>query len=253
MAAALEAKVAEEGRRCFAEVKAKVRNAWIVFARLPDSDARFRQGLRGGWIFPVVRDPGESYGWQPPWLKAVSTPKEISEMETVMEWMAWLRRFEGDVALRRVMGWAAGMPMLVLASREQCSARTIANRINRSLAKIMLEFLSVVAVIDPMGDDKPKKRRQRITSFTQPPARSSGSGPSTADAPDFLEPGKVYVGGDFISVARHMIPRKGLERCERMVGTYYRRVARRSFMHEPLDSHGSLLERGFPDRRCREQ
>jgi hypothetical protein len=193
MAAALEV---DQARQRFDEIKIKVRNAWIVFARLPDPDARFRHGLGGGWIFPVVRDPGESYGWQPPWLKAVSTPKEVSEMETVMEWMAWLRRQEGDVALSRLRGWAAGMPISALASREQCSAHTVRNRIDCSLAKIMLAFFSMVAVIDPVRDEEPR-RRQRITSFTQPPVRSAGVGPSTADAPDSLEPGKVFVGGRF--------------------------------------------------------
>jgi hypothetical protein len=188
----------DEARQRFNETKAKVCNAWIVSARMPDPDARFRHGLGGGWIFPIVRDLGESYGWHPPWLKAVSTPQEISEMEVVMEWMAWLRRqpLEGDAALKRIMGWAAGIPMQALASREHCAARTITNRINRSLAKIMLRFLATVAVVDPARDDEPRRRR-RITSFTEPPVRSRGAGPGIADAPDSLEPGKVWVGGRF--------------------------------------------------------
>jgi hypothetical protein len=185
MAAALDV---YEARQRFLEVKAKICNAWAVLARMPDPDARFRRGLGGGWIFPFVRDPGESYGWHPPWLKAVSAPEEISEMEIVMEWMAWLRRqpLEGDRALKRIIGWAAGIPMAVLAAREHCTARTINNRINGSLAKIMLNFFATAVVIDPVRDEP---RRQRITSFTQRP--------STAAAPDSLEPGKVFVGGRF--------------------------------------------------------
>jgi hypothetical protein len=56
MEAAMAAVEVGEGRRLLIAFKLAVRDAWRVFARLPDPDARFRAGLRAGWSMSVVRD-----------------------------------------------------------------------------------------------------------------------------------------------------------------------------------------------------
>lgn len=191
--------VAADARQRFEETKAKVRAAWVVFARIPDLDARFRRGLRGGWIFPIVRDAGESYGWNPPWLRPVASPKEMTEMETVLEWMAWLRRQtgEGDLAIRRIMRWATGTPTMAIAAGEGCTAHTIRNRIDCGIAKVMREFEGVAFVVaaDPAPEDFPGRRAHDVILSKKPPVIS--------DAPDSLLPGKVYIDQDGFGLMFH--------------------------------------------------
>ena len=105
-----------------------------------------------------------------------------------MEWLAWLRREEGDLALKRVIGWARGTPMYVLAHRERRCTRTIMNRIDRSMAAILREFLAVRIDI-PVVDEAPAVL-PRITGFTSFTER-----PRAADVPSEVEPGRVYIAG----------------------------------------------------------
>jgi hypothetical protein len=133
-----------DGRRMLNSLKQAVRDAWLVFARLPDVDARFRMGLRSGWTLPVVNAASDAYGYASASARdEYPSPRDISRMEIVMEWLAWLRREEGDLALRRVIGWARGTPLYVLAHGERRCTRTIENRIDRSMAAILREFLAV--------------------------------------------------------------------------------------------------------------
>jgi Domain of unknown function (DUF6362) len=148
-------------------------------------DARFRRGLRSGWTLPVVNAASDAYGYSSATARdAYPSPRDISRMEIVMEWLAWLRREEGDLALRRVIGWARGTPLYVLAHGERRCARTIENRIDRSMAAILKKFLAVELAL-PVMDEAPAVM-PRITSFTERPS---------ADAPPEVEPGKVYIAG----------------------------------------------------------
>jgi hypothetical protein len=174
-----------DGQLRLANLKRKVREALLVYVRMPDIDAKFRAALRGKWGFSVVHDPGESYGYNSPWLKHTASPEEVTEMEMVMTWLAWLRRQpgEGDLAVRRIIGWATGTPLTTLAWREHRCERTIKTRIDRSLARILREFLSAVVKVEVV--DEPPERRERITYF--------GEKVAMAGAPDSLEPGKVWI------------------------------------------------------------
>jgi hypothetical protein len=62
----------DDGRRLLVGLKLAVRDAWRVFARLPDPDSRFRPGLRdigrGGW--KGGRHPHLPYRRQNPDLKS---------------------------------------------------------------------------------------------------------------------------------------------------------------------------------------
>ena len=177
-----------DGRRMLDSLKQAVRDAWLVFARLPDADARFRQGLRAGWILPVVNAASDAYGYSNARGRVGHpSPLDIARAEIVMGWLAWLRREEGDLALRRVIGWARGVPpMYVLAHRERRCTRTIMNRIDRSMTAILREFLAVSIDI-PVVDEAPAVL-PRITGFT-------AGRPSAADVPSEVEPGRVFIAG----------------------------------------------------------
>src|ERR1700730_8815938 len=121
-----------EGYQRLVAFKKKVREAVLVYARMPDSDIRFRRRLRANWIFSVVYEQSEHGArYDPPWLKHVASPREITEMEAVMGWLAWLRRQpqEGEVAVKRIIGWATGTPLTTIAWREHRSERTVRSRI----------------------------------------------------------------------------------------------------------------------------
>lgn len=175
------------GRDMLASLKVTIQEAWHIALLLPDLDARFRKGLNGGsWPFAVVHEACDAYGWHETWLKRSPSPAEISEMEVVMEWMVWLRqRKNGDVDLKRIIGWAIGVPMYILASRERRSVRTIQNRIDRSMAAILNEFLDVRLNIVPI--DEMEIKPGRIRWFSSPTGMQE-SGETT-------EAGKVYVSG----------------------------------------------------------
>lgn len=61
-------------------------------------------------------------------------------MEFFSGWLAWLRRQEGEMALRRIIGWSMGAALWRLGQREGCSGDTIMNRINRSIAAMISHF-----------------------------------------------------------------------------------------------------------------
>jgi hypothetical protein len=179
--------VAEDGRSRLISMRDTVVRGLVIFSRIADPDAKFRAGLRGSWGFSVVNEAIESYGYNSPWLKHVASPAEITEMEVVLEWIGWLRRepTEGEGAVKRIIAWASGTPMRVLSWREQCSERTIFNRIDSSISKILLEFEAIAVEVENL--DEPPVEERRPTCFTERPSK--------AGSPDSLEPGKVWIAG----------------------------------------------------------
>jgi hypothetical protein len=71
----------------------------------------------------------------------VPSPRDITRAEIVDSWLVWLHGVEGKRGSHRVFHWARGAPQWLLAQRENCSERTIVNRIDRSMAAILAEFL----------------------------------------------------------------------------------------------------------------
>lgn len=116
-----------------------VRYAVMTLAVLPDPDRKYL-GLAKMPV-QVIHDVQEAYGYSSAWVrKFTPSPRHIEQMDVVMPWLAWLRREEGEQALRRIMGWAMGAPMWRLGQREGCSDRTILNRIDRSITHIIAQF-----------------------------------------------------------------------------------------------------------------
>lgn len=129
-----------------------VQRAWRTHAAIRDPDARYL-ATRSGWLMEVVHSASEAYGYAPPRVRLWQpTPADISAMDIVLSWMAWLRRCEGEGAVRRIMAWALSVPLWRLAQREQCSERTVLRRIDRSLARVMTA-LGEAAPAVPDGDE----------------------------------------------------------------------------------------------------
>ena len=143
-----------EETAAFNAVKEIVRRAVLTLSAIQDPDARFRRGHQSSWTLPVVRDAAESYGYGAPSLaRFVPTPRDVSQMEVVATWLAWLRRTEGEGALRRIIGWAKGIPGWSLGMKERCSERTIKNRIDRSIAAIIRQFAAVDLVVELIDEE----------------------------------------------------------------------------------------------------
>jgi hypothetical protein len=78
---------------------------------------------------------------------------------STLVWLVWLRAEEGKRAVHRVLHWARGVPTWMQAQRENCSGRTILNRIDRSMAAILREFLDTETDVAPIEEPAEKPTR----------------------------------------------------------------------------------------------
>jgi hypothetical protein len=172
------------------QLKLTIRNAWLTLRMLPDPDARFRRAFGSAWTLPVVQEARDAYGATPASWLGTPTAHEISEMETVFDWLLWLLKVEGDVtgkiSIRRIAAWSMGQPVWKMAQRERCSEKTIHNRIDRSIAKISGQFKSLPVKMEVV--DEAEQAPERIRGFAPVPERPV--------AGTLAEPGKVYIGGE---------------------------------------------------------
>jgi hypothetical protein len=70
--------------------------------------------------------------------RALGIPQP-TQAEALLLWMDWLHRHDRDGA-RRLMAWATGVRLTVLAFHERCCPDTIEKRINASLDSMRREF-----------------------------------------------------------------------------------------------------------------
>jgi hypothetical protein len=158
-----------------------VRIAIMTLAALRDPDRRY-QGL-ASMPQNVVHDVREAYGYSSATVREfIPSAFHISQMEVVLPWLAWVRREEGEMAIRRIIGWAMGGTLWRLGMREKCSDRTIMNRIDRSICAMIGEFASVNVAVERI--EEPYKGATYAMVFERPEGR---------DAPVLIQ--KVYVGG----------------------------------------------------------
>lgn len=138
----------------FAAMREIIRYAIMTLAAQRDPDARYL-GLSQMPVH-VVHDLQEAYGYSSASVRKFKpTPHDIDQMWVVMPWLVWIRKFEGDLACRRLIGWAMGAPLWRLGQREHCSDRTIMNRIDRSIAAIIHQFANVNIPVEKI--DEPYK------------------------------------------------------------------------------------------------
>jgi Domain of unknown function (DUF6362) len=167
-----------------ASLREVVRRAWQTLAVLRDPDLHFFR--RGGWLFSVVHDVNQAYGYSSAQARGFQpTHEDVSRMEIVMGWMAWLRRAEGELALKRIIGWSMGVPLWQMARREGCSERTIANRIDRSLNGVLKAFGNMDAEPPVIEETARHDARMRAYVSEKPTRMQEGT----------LQPGKLWIDG----------------------------------------------------------
>jgi hypothetical protein len=140
-------------RHLLPALKLAIQQAVLVMMALSDPDRRFRGGLCSTWSISAVDDPGLAYAYneiRTP--KIVPTPRDVSRAEIVDSWLVWLRATEGRRSLYRVSASARGLPIWLLAQQERCTERTIHNRLDRSMAAILREFLDVETDVAPIEE-----------------------------------------------------------------------------------------------------
>lgn len=165
-----------------AAVREIIRNVILTMGALRDPDARYL-----GWSkmpMHVVHDIREAYGYSSASARLFEpTPRHISQMEQLAPWLAWLRREHGDIELRRLMAWALGAPLWRLGERERCSDDTIRRRIDRSIARMIEEFVGASLPIEYL--EEPYEETPHAIIFSPPNATSDGE----------VRPTKIYIGG----------------------------------------------------------
>jgi hypothetical protein len=173
-------------RHLLGALKLAIQQAVLVMMALSDPDRRFRGGLCSTWSISAVDDPGLAYAYneiRTP--KIVPTPRDVSRAEIVDSWLVWLRAAEGRRALYRVTASARGLPIWLLAQQERCTERTIHNRIDRSMAAILREFLDVETDVAPIEEPAALPVRHYHAAWE---ATTGGAGVRE-------EFGKVYIDG----------------------------------------------------------
>jgi hypothetical protein len=88
-------------------------------------------------------------------------------------------------SIKRLAAWSLGVAVWKMAQRERCSERTIHNRIDRSIAKVLAEFYSESVDVEIINE--PEFLPERIRGFTQKPEKPS-AGP-------LEDAGKVFIAG----------------------------------------------------------
>src|SRR5688500_458250 len=73
-----------------AVLKEIVRRAIVTLWTLKDPDRKYLAHRPSNWLLSVVRERSESYGWSTYGFEP--TAHDISQMEIVAGWLAWLRR-----------------------------------------------------------------------------------------------------------------------------------------------------------------
>lgn len=183
----------QESKKLLSALRSMVSRAWQTMAQARDPDGRFL-GMAGSWPFAVVHDFNEAYGYSSAKVRRFTpTAKDVSDAELVMTWMAWLRREEGDDAIRRIMAWSLGVPTWMLGQRERCSERTILNRIDRSLARVLAQFMAAdpeIETVEELDSAKPTI----VGTAPEPRALELPPGMSVV-AISGIEPGKVFITG----------------------------------------------------------
>lgn len=105
-------------------VEMRLAEAADTLRRLPDSEARFRLGLRSAWP-EVVRDAMTAYAADGPKVRlGPPSPGAIDRLEAAIDWLRLLTEAQRRIA----WALASGIPMAKLARLIGCHRNTVANR-----------------------------------------------------------------------------------------------------------------------------
>jgi len=169
-----------------------IRRAVLTLVAVRDPDSRYR----GMAKLPVnvVHDVTQAYGYVSASMRFVPSAYEIDQMEVVLPWLAWLRHGLGDdQACKRILAWSMGSPVWRIAQREQCSERTILNRMDRSICEIIQKFVGVDMEVERI--EEPYKSTPYALVFEKAPGPHGGE----------VKIKRVYIGGlGFMKGSRRM-------------------------------------------------
>lgn len=157
-----------------------VKRAIATLRAIPDPEASFLIPRRQISL-PVVHSVMEAYGYSTTETRYVPSAHEISEMERTMEAMAKLRH-EDEPSFLRLWQWAEDKPIWQIADRENVSAKTIRNRLDQSLARLLF-FLGGYRVEVEVINEHTEKA---ATHFLTEPSLSLN---------DVVMPAKVFISG----------------------------------------------------------
>jgi hypothetical protein len=163
-------------------LKEAIRQSIVVLNALPRSDASWL-ALGSAWA-GANDDPALAYGYAETVIRITPTAREISQAEIVFDWLSWLGAQDGS-AVPRLKRWAKGLPLWQIADIERCSERTVANRIDRSVAKILREFGDTDVKIEIV--EEPRRKHDYRLGFAAPD-------PVDTDETS-LRGARVYIGG----------------------------------------------------------
>ncbi|MDD3445134.1 MAG: DUF6362 family protein [Zavarzinia sp.] len=105
-------------------VASRLEEAADTLRRLPDSEARFRLGLRSAWP-DVVRDATTAYAAEGPRVRlGPPAPGAIDRLEETISWLALMTEAQRRIA----WALASGIPVAGLARMIGCHRNTVANR-----------------------------------------------------------------------------------------------------------------------------
>jgi hypothetical protein len=164
-------------------LKAAIRDGVLTMLAMDDLDHRFRRPLMSTWRIQTPDDPNTAYAYTEVKLRHVPSPRDITRAEIVDSWLVWLYAAEGKRSTHRVFHWCRGAPAWLLAQREHCSERTIINRIDRSMAAILKEFLCEEEHVEPIEEPAAE------------PVRSFHGEHTSGHAGTIDSHGKVYIDG----------------------------------------------------------
>lgn len=159
----------EDHKVLIASLREAICRAIHTLWALRDPDHRYL-AKGSAWLFDI-KSEWINYG-QRKWPYE-PLPKDISRMEIAAVWLAWLRRTQGEDSLRRIIGYALGVPTWKLAWREKCTERTILYRMERSYAAILAEYGDIRVELDPV--DEKARGRGRWFIVEKPAGASVGT------------------------------------------------------------------------------
>jgi hypothetical protein len=130
-----------EAKALHAGLKEIIRTSVQVMYSIGWRDTLFMRSAFGSIV--TVDDAALAYGYSETSCKQFSA-REISRAEMVESWLAWLSlQPDGIKQAVRIDDWARGIALWQMAQRENCSERTVVNRIDRSMALILAELFNV--------------------------------------------------------------------------------------------------------------
>jgi hypothetical protein len=176
-------------------LKLTIKHFILVMDALGDREMKW---LSTGSHWNQAVNEATAYGYTAPSnIRLIPTSREISQAEIVGSWLTWLAKFEGERSVKRLVEWAHDKPMWRMAEHEDCSVKTVANRIDRSVQAILKQFGQIEAGIAEIEErpDKPLWSFATPCAVTEAGVRSGGHPKVWIDGVGYMIDGRRWNDG----------------------------------------------------------